>query len=239
MQRPTAICFLTALVALGLASSAALADTPPKRTLTYFEDPVYQSVGEGEEHPMSDLLALAEKGDTRAQFILGDLYAKGKGGLVKNEEKAAKLFEDSAKNGYGPSYIRLGALAKRRGDFIAAWSWYDLGSSLASGRDARYSGRARDQVEEIGKLSGDDISAARKLSAEYRRARDEAEQKREEAARAARAEAEAKKRAEERKDADTAAPANNRKPHSDRTAGGRNDKPREYTPPTFTQRYND
>lgn len=238
MRRIFSICLVATVLAM-----PAYAEGTAKKSLIYYDDPVYKQIAEGDEHPMSDLLHLADKGDTRAQFILGDLYAKGKGGLVRDEKKGAHWFEESAKNGYGPSFIRLAALAKRRNDPIAAWSWYDLGSSYAEGRDARYASRARDALEKKAGLSTEDISAARKLSAEFRRAREEAEEKREAAARAQREEAEAKRQAAARAEAgksDTKdKPANNnRKPHTTRTAGAEAEEPKPYTPPTFTQRYN-
>ncbi len=227
MQR---IAFMVLITLVVLATPAA-AENAEKKALTYYEDPVYKPISDGDEHPMSELLDLAEKGDTRAQFILGDLYAKGKGGLVKSEEKGAQWFTESAKNGYGPSFIRLAALAKRRGDHVAAWSWYDLGSSYAGGKDGRYAARARDALERDTQLSDADISAARQLSSDFRRARDEAEEKRAVAARAAREAAEAKAKA----DSDKAVPVDKKQAKKD---GAKKEAAADYQPPSFTQRYN-
>lgn len=145
--------------------------------IKYYEDPVYKPLNKDDSHPMSDLIALAEGGDSRAQFILGDLYAKGKGGLVKNIQKGGYWFEESAKAGYGPAFIRLGALAKNNKDPVAAWSWYDLGGDLARGADARYARKARDEV--AGKLSSEQLGTARGMASDWkqRRAKEIADKK--------------------------------------------------------------
>lgn len=147
-----------------------LAATPVQaEKIKYYEDPVYKPLNDGDSHPMSDLMALAEGGDARAQFILGDLYAKGKGGLAKNVSKGGYWFEESAKAGYGPAFIRLGALAKNNKDPVAAWSWYDLGGDLARGGDARYARKARDEVAK--KLTTEQISTARDMAGDWKQRR--------------------------------------------------------------------
>ena len=120
------------LVALVIAAPAHA-----QEKITFFEDPVFKPLNKDDEHPMADLILLADQGDTRAQFILGDLYAKGKGGLVKNPQKARHWFNQSAISGYGASLIRLAALAKRDGNIIEAYSWYDLASTFC-GPTIRY-----------------------------------------------------------------------------------------------------
>ena len=153
---------ITALLLTAVVCSApARADDK----VVFYEDPVFKPLNDGDEHPMSDLIKLAEGGDIRAQFIMGDLYGKGKGGLVKSTQKAKHWFNQSAINGYGASFIRLGALAKREGNLIEAYSWYDLGSSLASGKDARYAAKARDALN----LSDEDEDKADELSSAWRK----------------------------------------------------------------------
>lgn len=149
------------LATLVFAQAAHAADDK----IVFYEDPVFKPLNDGDEHPMSDLIKLAEGGDTRAQFILGDLYAKGKGGLVKSTDKAKHWFSQSAINGYGASFIRLGALAKHQGNTAEAYSWYDLGASLAGGKDARYSAKARDAL----KASDEDEDKGDALSSAWRK----------------------------------------------------------------------
>lgn len=71
-------------------------------------------------------LDLAKAGDSRAQFILGDIYAKGRSGLQQSDVKARKWFERAARQGYDPALVRLAALEKRVGDPVAAYKWYEL-----------------------------------------------------------------------------------------------------------------
>ena len=156
--------FLITAFVLTAVVMAAPVRADDKDKIVFYEDPVFKPLNDGDEHPMSDLIKLSETGDIRAQFILGDLYAKGKGGLVKSTEKAKHWFSQSAMNGYGASFIRLGALAKREGNMAEAYSWYDLGSSLASGKDARYSAKARDAL----KVSDEDEDKADALSSAWR-----------------------------------------------------------------------
>lgn len=155
------------LAALLLATTL-LSHTPARADedkVIFYQDPVFKPLNADDPHPMTDLTNLAEGGDVRAQFIIGDLYAKGKGGLVKNEETAAHWFSMSAINGYGASFIRLAALAKHKGDMVQAYSWYDLGADLAGGDDGRYCAKARDAL----KLSDEDEDKADTLSSAWRK----------------------------------------------------------------------
>lgn len=158
---------LTALLAFATASTPARAEdaaAPAKEVhkIKYLQDPVFEPMFADDRPPMSDLIDLAKAGDTRAQFILGDLYAKGKGGLAKNGEQGRHWFEESAKAGYGPAFIRLAALAKDYNKPVEAYSWYELGAEFATGADQKYARKARDefaktltdaQIDEAGNMS--------------------------------------------------------------------------------------
>ena len=124
---------LLSLLFLSLCAPAQAA------VVRYLEDPVYIKINKEDEHPMDDLMLLAKGGDARAQFILGDLYSKGKGGLAKNRVKARYWFEISARHGYTAAFIRLAALAKRSRDYIGAYQWYTLNAEHAGGREAAWS----------------------------------------------------------------------------------------------------
>lgn len=124
------------LVALFCLSFAAVADAAG---IHYFEDPVYVKINKDDEHPMDDLITLAAEGDARAQFILGDLYSKGKGGLARNSVKARYWFEISARHGFTPAFVRLGALAKHNRDYIGACQWYKLDADHAEGKEGAWS----------------------------------------------------------------------------------------------------
>jgi hypothetical protein len=105
----------------------------------YLPDPVYVKINKDDPHPMDDLITLAAEGDARAQYILGDLFSKGKGGLAKNRIKAHYWFEVSARHGYTPAFVRLAALAKHSRDYIGAYQWYTLDAENAKGREAAWS----------------------------------------------------------------------------------------------------
>ena len=186
------------IIAAMLLLTVTFTATAQAEKVVFYEDPVFKPLNDGDEHPMADLIKLSDNGDTRAQFILGDLYAKGKGGLVKNLDKAKHWFNQSAMNGYGASFIRLGALAKNQGNMVEAYSWYDLGASLAGGKDGRYAAKARDAL----KLSSEDEDKADALSDAWRKERSAASDARDEAERAKReAEREAQKTVEAAKKA--------------------------------------
>ena len=164
-MRASSVILATAVLSLALMPVAQAASSADTDLVKFYEDPIFKPLNGGDEHPMADLTRLAEGGDIRAQFILGDLYAKGKGGLVKNTDKGQHWFNQSAINGYGASFIRLAALAKAKGDMAEAYSWYDLGAALAGGKDARYCARARDAL----KASSEDKDKASAHSREWRK----------------------------------------------------------------------
>ncbi len=164
-MRASSVILATAVLSLALMPVAQAASSADTDLVKFYEDPIFKPLNGGDEHPMADLTRLAEGGDIRAQFILGDLYAKGKGGLVKNTDKGQHWFNQSAINGYGASFIRLAALAKANGDMTQAYSWYDLGAALAGGKDARYCAKARDAL----KVSSEDKDKAAAHSRDWRK----------------------------------------------------------------------
>ena len=162
-------------------------------------------------HPMEDLLLLGDEGDSRAQFILGDLYGKGKGGLPRNIGKARDWFEKSARGGYVQSFIRLAALEKRVNKPEDAYKWYTLAVDTLPSGEKKWAQTARDTLAKEQNLTPDQIKAAKKAAQDWKKATAEAEK----AARAAReqkakedAKQNATKKPEQKTDAGaTAAPA--------------------------------
>lgn len=130
MKRIACLALLCLILSAGAAEAAGI---------RYLEDPVYVKINKDDELPMQDLMTLAREGDPRAQYILGDLYSKGKGGLAKNRVKAHYWFEISARHGFTPAFIRLGALAKHNHDYIEACQWYKIDADHTSGREAAWS----------------------------------------------------------------------------------------------------
>lgn len=146
------------VLALLLAATHAHAES-----IRYYSDPVYQKLAPEDEHPMDDLVKLAEQGDVRAQYILGDMYGKGKGGLGRNLVKSRYWFESAALRGYDPSFIRLAALAKRQKDMVEAYKWYTLAVSHTGGKLSKWARKARENL----KLSGAQIDEAKKAARDW------------------------------------------------------------------------
>ncbi|MDF3024546.1 MAG: hypothetical protein K0R10_1907 [Alphaproteobacteria bacterium] len=127
----------------------------------YYEDPVYKQLAPEDPHPMEDLVNLADQGDSRAQFIIADLYGKGKGGLGKNQVKSRYWFEMAARKGYTMAFIRLAAMAKRNKDYVGAYKWYSLSMDDGTSRERKWSDKARERLVKETKMSKDDIRTAR------------------------------------------------------------------------------
>ncbi len=200
---PGTICM--AMLALAFASAPAMAE------IKYLSDPVYEKMASEDPHPMEDLLLLGEEGDTRAQFILGDLYGKGKGGLPRNIGKARAWFEKSATGGYVQSFIRLAALEKRVNKPEDAYKWYTLAMETLPPGEKKWAQNARDALVKEQNLTPDQIKAAKKAAQDWKKATQEAEK----AARAARelkakedaAKQDASKQPEKKTDAGAVIPA--------------------------------
>ncbi len=135
--------------------------------IQYLEDPPYQQINKDDPNPMEDVIGLAEQGDQRAQYILGDLYGKGKGGLGKNQVKSRYWFERSARGGYTPAFIRLAAQAKRAHDYIAAAKWYTLDADHGERGERKWSKDARADLIDSGKLKKADLKLATKAADEW------------------------------------------------------------------------
>lgn len=161
------LAFILAVL-IGTLPAAAWAN------LKYYPDPVYKKLNVDDHLPMDDILDLAQQGDVRAQFIMGDLYSKGKGGVAKDLNEAHHWFEESAIHGYSHSFIRLAALAKHENKPVEAWQWYTLAKNSFDSDDERqeYAIETRKALEESAKLTPDDIAEAKKSLTAWENMRD-------------------------------------------------------------------
>ena len=149
-------CFL-GLSIYGLTSPAQAS------SVTYKSDPVFAPINEVDQHPLQGLFDLAHEGDPRAQYILGDLFAKGKGGISKDQDKARLLFEHSAKGGTPQAFIRLAALAKVNKNYRDAYMWYHLSIDRQKKRNLKnWSKRQLKELLDTVGLSSEDKRQARK-----------------------------------------------------------------------------
>jgi TPR repeat protein len=151
------------------AIAALILIATPALAIDYHSDPVYKPLNSEDHHPMEDMVMLAEQGDARAQFILGDLFAKGKGGFGKDIKKARHWFETSARNGYSFSFIRLAALEKRAKRPVAAYKWYTLAIETLYGKSRDWAHDARDHLADDNKLTAEEISRAKQELAAWKR----------------------------------------------------------------------
>lgn len=149
--------------------SAAALTTPAAAQIKYQTDPVYEKMAAEDPHPMEDLIALGEEGDIRAQFILGDLYSKGQGGLPRNIKKSREWFEKSARGGYPQSFIRLAALEKRTKNPADAYKWYTLAIETLPAGERRWAQTARDTLVKDEGLTNAQTRAARQAAAEWKK----------------------------------------------------------------------
>ncbi len=158
------------LMCLAMAAGTA---TAAQAELKYYPDPAYHKLNSDDPHPMDEMIDLAKQGDARAQFILGDMYEKGKGGLEKDMKESRHWFEESAVHGYSHSFIRLAALAKHEDNPVEAWQWYTLAiNSFDSGDAQQFVIKARHDLVETAELSRDDIWEARKAVDAWEDSRD-------------------------------------------------------------------
>ncbi|MBI3441300.1 MAG: sel1 repeat family protein [Proteobacteria bacterium] len=153
---------------------SCLGTTAAQAHLKYYPDPVYQKLNDDDSSPMTDMIDLAAQGDVRAQFIMGDLYSKGKGGVAKDLTAARHWFEESGIHGYGHSFIRLAALAKHDNRPKEAWQWYSLAiKTFDYGDERKYAIQARHDLVENATLSEEDIREARKSMSAWEDMRDQ------------------------------------------------------------------
>lgn len=161
--------FVTSLVGMALLLAAA----PAPAGITYYPDPVYKRLNDDDPLPMEEMLELAGQGDPRAQFMLGDMYQKGKGGLAKDLKESHRWFEESGMHGYGQSFIRLAAQAKRAKKPLEAWKWYTLAIDHLNGDIQDYAIKARKELVENEPLTREEIAEARTALDDWKEQRDQ------------------------------------------------------------------
>jgi len=159
------------VLALGLALPAA---AQAAEQIKYLSDPVYEKMAPEDPHPMEDLVLMGEEGDARAQFILGDLYGKGKGGLPRNIKKSREWFEKSARGGYAQSFIRLAALEKRVKKPEDAYKWYTLAIDALPSGERKWAQTARDALAKEHSLTAAQIKSAKAAANAWKKAAAEA-----------------------------------------------------------------
>lgn len=97
----------------------------------------------------STLMARAERGDARAQTMIGFMYETGRG-LPQDFMLAAAWYQRAAQQGYPRAQQLLGLMYdKGQGvaeDYVTAHQWLNLAASGAVGREREYYLRLRNSL---------------------------------------------------------------------------------------------
>lgn len=111
----------------------------------------------------------AERGDARAQVLLGFMYANGRG-VPQNDVMAARWYEFAAQQGHPTAQHLLGLLYdKGQGvpqDDVLAHMWLNLAAARARPRERDYYARLRDAVAT--KMSPAQLAEAQWLAFRWR-----------------------------------------------------------------------
>jgi TPR repeat protein len=113
----------------------------------------------------SALSLLAQRGNARAQALLGFLYENGFG-VPQAYDAAADLYQQAAMQGDSFGQSRLGLIYdKGHGvpqDLVLSYKWLDLAAAHATKRERDYYLRLRNAV--ASKMSSDQILAGQRLA---------------------------------------------------------------------------
>jgi TPR repeat protein len=116
---------------------------------------------------------LAERGDDRAQAILGYMFANGRG-VPQNYIEAANWYRRASEQGNPTAQYNLGLIYdKGQGvpqDYVEAFKWLDLAVGRASGRAREDWARIRDAV--ASKLSLVQLTEGQRRALEWRPVRE-------------------------------------------------------------------
>ncbi len=151
MRKPTALCVFALLF--------VLAATPPASADTLAGGSAAFSRGDYNRAALM-LLPLAERGNARAQAMIGFMYATGQG-LPQAYGTAARWYRLAAEGGDTTAQYLLGlAYDKGQGlplDEVAAYKWLNLAAAHAPKRMRENYAKLRDAV--ASKISGGQLAA--------------------------------------------------------------------------------
>jgi TPR repeat protein len=119
----------------------------------------------------------AEKGDARAQFMLGLLYDYGKG-VQQDDAEAARWYRRAADQGFPGAWLVLGHMyADGRGvpqDDIQAWMWFGISAQTEAALRGLFflsdpkPVDTEDRDEVASRMTPDQIAEAQRLAREWR-----------------------------------------------------------------------
>jgi len=115
-----------------------------------------------------DLIDLAEDGNVMAQFILGDIFSKGKAGVDKDLDVAQAWFTRAAASDHRFAMIRLAAVYKAKGEHVQAYKWYDLALDRFEDEETPHAYLENRQDELTKKMTEEEIDQAEDLARKWR-----------------------------------------------------------------------
>ena len=117
---------------------------------------------------LADLRALAEAGDTEAQYNLGVMYDNGEG-IPQDDAEAVRWYRLAAEQGSATAQYNLGVMyGTGEGvpqDNVEAHMWLNLAASRLSGADRERAVATRDRVAE--RMTPADLSEAQRRAREW------------------------------------------------------------------------
>ena len=103
------------------------------------------SVAVGQSEVFETTIAKAKAGDAESQFILGNMYDRGRG-VPKDEKEAVKWYRKAAEQGYAKAQHQLGVMYdKGEGvpeDDVAAYAWFNI----AAGNGEKNARESKEQI---------------------------------------------------------------------------------------------
>ena len=121
-----------------------------------------------------DLAALwfekaGRQGEPNSQFLLGQMWENGEGGLVKSLAEAVRWYKMAANGGHARAQLVLGHLySTGRGvplNFVEAYKWFNLSSASDQAEVSRDAQIQRDLLED--RMSGAELAEGRKASLNF------------------------------------------------------------------------
>jgi TPR repeat protein len=154
MRKLSGILCLTLAVLLGSVGASASADI--QKGAAAYNTGDYATA-------LREWIPLAKQGDVVAQYILGQMYRKGKG-VLKDYETASMWYSLAAEQGYASAQGNLGAMyvfgAGVPKDYLYAHMW----GNIASTNGNKLGAKVRDIA--LKKMNSADLSAAQNLARE-------------------------------------------------------------------------
>jgi uncharacterized protein len=109
----------------------------------------------------------AEQGNASAQFVIGDMYANGRG-VPEDDKQAVKWYRLAAEQGHAKAQSNLGLMYARGDgvpeDKVLAYMWWNLAAANSFSYGIENASKNKDIIAE--RMTSSQIAEAQKLSRE-------------------------------------------------------------------------